>query len=108
MPWLLAYDIADPRRLQRVHRRMQHHAMPLEYSVFWLEGSDKDRSECLADVLPLLRRDADDLRAYAMPRRGFRLRLGVSALPQGIVWTALPGGWWCDSLDAALSNGDSD
>lgn len=107
MAWLLCYDIADPKRLQRIHRCMQQHAMPLEYSVFWLEGSESARQACLAAVLPLLAADADDLRAYAMPTRGFRLRLGVPALPEGIVWTALPGGWWNSSFDAAANHDDA-
>ena len=106
MPWLLAYDIADHKRLLSVHRRMKRHAMPLEYSVFWLEGSDHDRHACLGDVLPLLNRDEDDLRFYAMPSRGLRMRMGVAALPEGIVWTALPGGRWREGL-AGLSADES-
>lgn len=37
--FVIGYDIRDPRRLQRVHRRLCRHATPLEYSVFLLVGS---------------------------------------------------------------------
>lgn len=88
--WLVAYDVADPRRLARVHRRMLRHAVPVEYSVFWLSGTPADRLRCLQDVLPLLEASEDDLRMYSLPARGFRLRLGLAVLPQGIEWSALP------------------
>ena len=106
MAWLLTYDVADSKRLQRIHRCVQHHAMPLQYSVFWLHGSTQARDACLAEVLPLLRTDSDDLRAYALPDRGFRLRLGAPALPGGIVWSALPGEWWNSNLEAGEKDDD--
>ena len=104
--WLIAYDVRDPRRLVRVHRRMLRHATPLEYSVFWLTGTQMDRLRCLQDVLPLLREDADDLRMYMLPARGLRLRLGAPALPAGIQWSALPAEF-LDDIDAVwLSDTD--
>lgn len=90
MPWLIAYDIADARRLLRVHRRMCGHAVPMQYSVFWLDGSQAALERCTADVAPLIDEAADDLRVYPMPGDGWRRRLGVPALPPGIVWTGLP------------------
>ena len=32
--WLVAYDIAHPRRLGRVFRLLQKHGVPVQYSVF--------------------------------------------------------------------------
>lgn len=98
--WLVAYDVADPRRLGRVHRRMLRHAAAIEYSVFWLAGTPADRLRCVQDVLPLLHRDEDDLRLYAVPARGLRLRLGLAVLPQGIEWSALPAALRWDVGDA--------
>jgi CRISPR-associated protein Cas2 len=31
---LIAYDIRDAKRLRKVHRLMQGHGMPVQYSVF--------------------------------------------------------------------------
>lgn len=103
--WLVAYDVADPRRLGRVHRRMLRHAVAIEYSVFWLTGTPADRLRCLQDVLPLLEPDEDDLRMYAMPARGLRLRLGLSVLPQGIEWSALPAAFRWDNDEASQRAG---
>ena len=36
--WLVAYDIASPRRLARVHRYLKRHAIPVQYSVFVFHG----------------------------------------------------------------------
>lgn len=97
--WLLAYDIANRRRLLRVHRGMRRHAMAIGYSVFWLEGTPTDRLRCLQEVLPLLDRAEDDLRSWAMPARGLRVRLGRAALPEGIVWSGLPAAFAWDTDD---------
>lgn len=104
--WLLAYDIAHPRRLVQVHRRMRRHATAIGYSVFWLEGTAADRLRCLNDVLPLLARDEDDLRCYAMPARGLRLRLGRAALPEGIIWSGLPAAFAWDADDGVGPPGE--
>lgn len=41
--YLVCYDISDPRRLQRVHRKMRGYGEALQYSVFCcdLTGSEK-------------------------------------------------------------------
>lgn len=105
--WLVAYDVCDPRRRVQVHRRLRRHATAIEYSVFWLTGTPTDRLRCLQDVLPLLRPNEDDLRMYAVPARGLRLRLGLAVLPQGIEWSALPAAFRWDHDEAASSKGGS-
>lgn len=88
--FVIGYDIADPRRLQRVHRKMCRHAMPLEYSVFLLVGNDDDKRRCLDAMAELIVADADDVRCYPLPARGFQGRIGRASLPPGIQWTGLP------------------
>ncbi len=88
--WIVAYDISDPRRLQRVHRTMLRHATPIEYSVFLLAGTDADRSRCLDELLVLIDPDHDDLRCYPLPERGLQERIGKAILPEGIHWCGLP------------------
>lgn len=88
--FVIGYDIADPARLQRVHREMCRHATPLEYSVFLLVGGEADKVRCLTAIAALIAPAADDARCYPLPARGFQGRLGRACLPTGIVWTALP------------------
>jgi CRISPR-associated protein Cas2 len=104
--WLVAYDICDRRRLQRVHKRMRRHATAIEYSVFWLTGTQGERLKCLQEVVPLMDLAGDDLRMYALPSRGLQLRLGQAVLPGGIVWSGLPACFAWDS-DVDMDVADS-
>jgi CRISPR-associated protein Cas2 len=88
--FVIGYDIADPRRLQRVHRVMCKFAAPLEYSVFLLVGSIADKDRCLLKVADLIKSGEDDVRCYPLPSRGFQSRVGRASLPVGIQWTGLP------------------
>lgn len=88
--FIIGYDIADPRRLQRVHRAMCEHATPLEYSVFLLVGNERAKDLCLGDVAALIEQGEDDVRCYPLPLRGFQGRIGRASLPHGVQWTGLP------------------
>lgn len=88
--FVIGYDIADPRRLQRIHRAMSKFAAPLEYSVFLLVGSATDKDRCLSTIADLMELDEDDVRCYPLPSRGFQSRIGRASLPNGIQWTGLP------------------
>lgn len=88
--YVIGYDIANPRRLQRVHREMCKHATPLEYSVFLLVGEPRTKDLCLARMAALIKESEDDVRCYPLPLRGFQGRVGCASLPAGIQWTGLP------------------
>ena len=90
--FVIGYDIADPRRLQRVHREMCKHATPLEYSVFLLIGDQRVKDRCLEKMTALIKASEDDVRCYPLPVRGFQGRVGRASLPAGIQWTGLPAG----------------
>lgn len=88
--YLIGYDIADPKRLCRIHRIMKNHAIPVQYSIFLIEGTEKDVQNCLDEILPLMNPKEDDIRCYPLPQRGHQFRIGSPVLPEGIVWTGLP------------------
>jgi len=90
MQYLIGYDIADPKRLQRIHRRMTKYATPIQYSIFLFEGSEKLLAQCLTEVMQIFHKKEDDLRIYPLPHHCSQWRLGKASLPQGIIWTALP------------------
>jgi len=82
--WLIAYDIADPRRLACVHRLVKRHGIPLQYSLFiaWL---DRREVALLADALRgMMDFRYDDVRLYALPTVGEVSTLGQQWLPAGI------------------------
>ncbi len=88
--YLIGYDIANPKRLCRIHRAMKTHATPIQYSIFLLEGSERALQYCLDEILPLMNPTEDDIRCYPLPQRGHQFRIGKAVLPEGIFWTGLP------------------
>ena len=94
--YLVSYDICAPRRLVRVHRLLRREATALQYSVFLYSGSERQHDRLLADIARLIEPKEDDVRAWPVPARGMRIRLGTPPLPQGIYWSALPAPWQPD------------
>ncbi len=92
--YVIGYDVRDRKRLIRVHRRMTHYAVPIEYSIFVFYGTDHACQVCLDDVLRLMDLRVDDFRCYRLPFSGQEHRIGRPALPEGIVWTGLPPPLW--------------
>ena len=41
--YLVCYDVADPRRLARIYKRMHGFGQPVQYSVFICDLSPKER-----------------------------------------------------------------
>ena len=82
--WLIAYDIADPRRLAKVHRLLMSVAMPVQYSVFlgWMNDSQVANLE--ARLRALVDEDCDDVRLYHLPRKAWMALLGKPWLPEGV------------------------
>lgn len=90
---IICYDITDPKRLGRLFRYLKKCAIPLQYSVFLFTGDDRQLARCLEKAVRLIDEKHDDLRAYPLPKRGFKARLGKAALPAGIQWSGLPVAW---------------
>ncbi len=91
--FVICYDIGHPKRLGRVFRFLKKCAMPLQYSVFLYTGDERQLARLMDKLLPLIDQKEDDLRAYPLPKRGFKARLGKAALPEGIQWSGLPAAW---------------
>jgi CRISPR-associated protein Cas2 len=81
---LLCYDIRDPRRLNRVHRVAVRHAVPVQYSVFLLEGNSARVAQVLKDIGREIDPRMDDVRVYSLPSRPEPRMLGRGALPEGV------------------------
>ncbi|MFX8597351.1 CRISPR-associated endonuclease Cas2, partial [Acinetobacter baumannii] len=58
--FVIGYDIAEPKRLQRVHRVMQRHATAIEYSIFLLNGTELAAKKCMQDILRIIKLNEDD------------------------------------------------
>ena len=84
-PWLLCYDIADPRRLQRVHRVACRHATPLQYSVFHTVATRREVQAIVSEVEAHIDAGHDDVRAYPLLVTAPTTILGRSRLPDGVM-----------------------
>lgn len=91
--YIICYDISNPRRLGRVHRYLKKYAVALQYSVFLYTGDERKFDRCLEGAVALIDEKEDDLRAYPLPARGLKARIGRPALPEGIQWSGLPTAW---------------
>lgn len=83
--WLIAYDIADPRRLGRIHRRLLKYALPVQYSLFLYNGSTLDVDKLMDELAKLMEAREDDLRAYPLPTNAEIHMIGQSGLPGNMV-----------------------
>lgn len=81
---ILCYDIADPRRLGRVHRYMRKHGMALQYSVFECWLTDAALRAVIEGVRQRIDEGEDDVRVYGV-RAGVPIAcLGRAIMPEGI------------------------
>lgn len=83
--WLIAYDIADKRRLSRLQRFIRKHAVPLQYSLYWYRGSSVEVDRLLRDIETRIDRAYDDVRAYPVPQQTSIDCLGHASLPSDLV-----------------------
>ena len=91
--YIICYDIATPRRLARIHRALKKQALAVQYSVFLFSGTEVQLQRCLAQLQALMDERYDDIRAYPLPERGYRMCFGKATLPEGIYWSGLPQPW---------------
>lgn len=82
--YLVCYDIADQRRLLRVHRRVLKHAIFIQYSVYYLQGDKKALRALLDDLQDVIDERYDDVRAYSVKPLSEALQIGNPWLPEGI------------------------
>lgn len=86
--WLVAYDVADRRRLQRLRRRLLRDALPVQYSLYLFHGSAGEVHALLDALVRLMDEAEDDVRAYPVPERPELVVMGRSGLPEGVGWYA--------------------
>ena len=85
-PWLLCYDIASPRRIQRVYRVLCRHATPLQYSVFHAIATRSEIRTMLHDIEEHIDPRRDDVRAYPLLTTARPVSLGRDRLASGITF----------------------
>ena len=87
---LVTYDIANPRRLRRMHRALRKIAAPIQYSVFLGRFTRAELSSLRALIHDIIDPEEDDVRIYPLPADGWQRRIGKPNLPEGVLFTMLP------------------
>lgn len=82
--WLVAYDIADPKRLARVHRLLVAWALPAQYSVFLLVATRESVGVLVGELARLIHPRQDDVRIFRL-EAGWQRSLGANTLPRGVL-----------------------
>ena len=83
--WLVCYDIADRRRLQRVYRVMCRHADPVQHSVFHAMATRPELLAIFDEIEERIDARHDDVRAYPLSAFEEPRMFGVGAFAPGIM-----------------------
>ncbi len=62
--YLIAYDVRDPKRLQRLHRYLSRRSTALQHSLYLYNEREQNISDLLSEMQQFLRGHEDDLRLY--------------------------------------------
>jgi CRISPR-associated protein Cas2 len=64
MPYLIAYDIAQPRRLRRIARLLERHAFRCQKSVFWFVGNFESLQKLFDQIATVIHPQHDIVQAW--------------------------------------------
>lgn len=64
MPFLIAYDISDPRRLKKTAQHLERHALRTQKSVFLYDGTYADLRGILTGLLGIIDVHLDRVQAW--------------------------------------------
>lgn len=85
--YLIAYDVREPGRLRRVHRRLRREGVAMQESVFLVQRSQRDIAALMDALTGLIHRHEDDLRAYPIRDPGEVWLRGQGLMDGGLLDT---------------------
>ena len=83
--YLIAYDIAHPRRLGRVHRILKKQGLPVQYSLFTVVMKRPRLLRLLERIEQQIEIKEDDVRCYRLPANADTITLGRQFFPQDVM-----------------------
>ncbi|WAR43667.1 CRISPR-associated endonuclease Cas2 [Methylomonas rapida] len=83
--YLIAYDIADPRRLSKVHRILKKEGLPVQYSVFTVVMKRPRMLRLLERIDAQILQLEDDVRCYRLPENSEANTLGRQYFPDDVM-----------------------
>ena len=91
MTWLIAYDIACPRRWRRLYHLVREYGVRLQWSVFLVTETPFRKERFLAAAARVIDPSSDDIRLYQVNLTTTDEAIGRAPprLPPGVQWSAL-------------------
>lgn len=83
--YLIAYDIAHPRRLGRVHWILKKQGLPVQYSLFTVVMKRPRLLRLLERIEQQIEIKEDDVRCYRLPANADTITLGRQFFPQDVM-----------------------
>ena len=83
--YLIAYDIANPRRLGKVHRILKKQGLPVQYSVFTVVMKRPRLLRLLERIEQEIEDVEDDVRCYRLPSNTETATLGRQYFPEDVM-----------------------
>jgi len=77
IPYLICYDIASPKRLQRLHRKVAATTEMIQYSVYFSVLNQRQLSLLIAEIEGCIDPSMDDVRIYPLPNDAQVDALGI-------------------------------
>jgi len=71
--FLIAYDIADTRRVAKVGRYLSKIGVRVEYSIFYVKASKDEMVEIAMKINDIIDSEMDDVRIYEIEDYGIAL-----------------------------------
>jgi CRISPR-associated protein Cas2 len=82
--YIVAYDIAEPKRLQRVHRTMRGYGDPLQYSVFRCILSPSERVLLIEALTPIINHREDQVMFITLGPADGRAQTSIETLGRAL------------------------
>jgi CRISPR-associated protein Cas2 len=83
--YLIAYDIANPKRLGCVHRTLKKEGLPVQYSVFTVVMKRPRLLRLLDRLADQIVWEEDDIRCYRLPAKTDAVSLGKQYFPEDVM-----------------------
>lgn len=76
--FLIAYDIADPKRLRKIAKIVERRAMRIQYSLYLLDDATQEEALSIIDAISdIFHKEQDDIRIYRIKKAGIRMGCAV-------------------------------
>ena len=84
-PWLICYDVADPKRLRRTFKELQDVALPVQKSVFVAELTQAELEQLMRRLAEHIGPQEDRLQVFSLHELAAPRNLG-QAVAVGKTW----------------------